>query len=1242
MAVGHDLETFRATLTTLVAEARAVIAAPKAALAGQKPEDFTKDRFLVPFLDALGYDRHCRVLEGKIPSLARTVSWCDYFLLPAPNRRPWCMVEAKSILSPNVWTLNRQQVVDYLKDYQAEVSRQNDREAVPWIILTNFKEFHFLRLHDSEPFWSLGLDDLEANADALFDRLARGEQHRNHLDEYYLEKEHDRLTPRFLADLKVWRLLLANGIREAKPDLNLEWVGRWSQQLLNRMLFTRLLEAYGQEAYNSMLTTFEIWRSLFNALPFSTFLSQNRWKSTWIRYNTELFNEGPLDKLVIAAKWFEPLLRRDAALSGEPAAVAGALFGGRSLYNYDFHTLSHDILGKAYEQFLAHELVEAGDGRVKILENQATRQREGIFYTPDYVVQHIVRLTLQPRVVPCLAAAKLALDEGRFVEARQAAMAILSIRIVDPACGSGSLLIGALRYLADAVEGYNQLARLATLAQQEAGLSAASGQPKPIDDVVERVLVHCIHGVDLDGEAVDLAKLSLWSQLLRAQPGRYGRQGEAHGHLPVLALNLRHGNSLVQSPLDSDEFAEQRTRAAELADAARDLGLPDEERLKSAQDLDGLVASLADQVRSRLPLAQLDDADPAVRARRRPFHWELEFPGVFDVRRPEAERGFDVVVGNPPYFNVDLTWGKGSADAEYLSTYYPDIHTDKTDVLFYFFRRGYDLLRDRGDLGFIVSRAFLQGDKSKKLRAFLASRTTLLHLLDFLGQRVFQAGIATAILHWRKGEAPDGHALDVCAALDLASVRDALVGGEAVTAGAVTFQVLQQGLRSDKWSLSPFQPLFRQIDEGRPSLGSRWRVGQGMQTGENDVFVFGPDSTLASAVPTEFVRRRVSNANLRAFAIEDTGERVLWFDGLTYDALPQAIREHLERFRDRLSERAACIRGNCAWYQFTWPLHEDVHFGAKVVAPYRASAACFAVDESGQWLGLTNTTHVFVPGAPDAAHTLCALLNSLPLEFRYRALGGLGKLTGRGMFEYFENQIADLPIPDFDDPANQPALNALADHSRALHSLFQDRMRVMQAWRDKATGILTRPAVPLARYADLGHAVYGKQIAASSPNAALAGELLSMRVEIQGDVVAVHGLITDPDDDDAPRTWLPVLHLRIKHNALRNLILAHLVFWTEFDETFRRKRALGKGPSVFELALQAVAIPEFDHRDGERNLAIIDNVAAQVAEIAGRSDVDAILADWAARRRAIDDLALSLYGVAEHRATMEAALAVVL
>ncbi|CAA9569477.1 MAG: hypothetical protein AVDCRST_MAG86-1427 [uncultured Truepera sp.] len=132
--------------------------------------------------------------------------------------------------------------------------------------------------------------------------------------------------------------------------------------------------------------------------------------------------------------------------------------------------------------------------------------------------------------------------------------------------------------------------------------SAPTTPPKQISYPHERVLVGCIYGVDLDPQAVGLAKLSLWTQLLRAHPGQYGKRGAPHAQLPALTLNIRSGNSLIDaaSPVPDalTVHADTLTTAAQLARDAKNVDLAAKAR---AELLEALNETTEQLNRSLLP-----------------------------------------------------------------------------------------------------------------------------------------------------------------------------------------------------------------------------------------------------------------------------------------------------------------------------------------------------------------------------------------------------------------------------------------------------------------------------------------------------------------------------------------------------------------------------------------------------------------------------------------------------------------
>jgi hypothetical protein len=256
-----------------------------------------------------------------------------------------------------------------------------------------------------------------------------------------------------------------------------------------------------------------------------------------------------------------------------------------------------------------------------------------------------------------------------------------------------------------------------------------------------------------------------------------------------------------------EKAAQEHLRAIRLL--ITDIQLSERESEYIDQVLKNWSSTEIERLKSELIVTSLEEVIV-----KRPFNWQVEFPHVFDPRLPEDQKGFAAIIGNPPYFSVDATFGRGASELLWLKTIYADIYTDKTDILFYFLRWGYELLKEAGTLSFIVSRAFIQGDKSKNLREFLSQNTKITYLLDFLGHKVFNAGIATCIIQYQKQIPDDESNFVTDYVLDFDKAKSVIPEKIELSAqnGFAKVEVNQENLKSDRWEISPYSHIFSEID----------------------------------------------------------------------------------------------------------------------------------------------------------------------------------------------------------------------------------------------------------------------------------------------------------------------------------------------------------------------------------------------------------------------------------------------
>lgn len=736
----------------------------------------------------------------------------------------------------------------------------------------------------------------------------------------------------FLKEIESWRLALARNLVERNPSLTQRQLNFAVQMTIDRIIFLRMVEDRGIEDYGRLEDLLQ-GCDLYLRLREFYRRADERYNSGLFHFTEERGRPEPPDDLTPSLAIDDDVLR----------CIIRSIYFPHS--PYEFSVLPADILGQVYEQFLGR-VIRLGTGdELTVEEKPEVRKAGGVYYTPTFVVQHIVEQTLGP------------LLEGKKPGPRGGAS---RIRIVDPACGSGSFLIGAYQFLLDWHR--DQYVNDGADKHRNVLYQGPGGQWLLTTPEKRRILVNSIFGVDIDPQAVEVTKLSLLLKVLEGETAQSLVTQLRMFHeraLPDLEGNIKCGNSLI----GPDFFG------------IRQIRLFDEEE----------------------------------NFRINVFDWNAAFPHVMQ------DGGFDAVIGNPPYLNIDETWGKGDERQRYLKRAYSFIYNDKTDILFYFLAKAVQI--GKGEIGFIVSRAFLEAYKADKLRRWLAEQTDVREITDFRNFYVFdRVGITTAIVSLTKGRSI--RSADVYQLEDRGFRPDVLGRQKQKPSVFRRISVDQSLFGSDRWvfAAADAERVIRRIDAVGHRLSDVLFVGKGMETGRNDVFGKLSRNQVEDwglEAGTYYVRAR--NSDIHRYQIKDSGEMLLYVeDFASFEELPTGVQDHLRRHEDQLKGRAAYQRGNCDWWRYTWPLHRDHIHKPKLLCPYLATSNRFAIDDQARFLGLTDTTVIYDNGQPEHLCYILGLLNSRLLTFRFRFIG---KLKGGGVIEYFWNSISQLSIKrvDFSD-----------------------------------------------------------------------------------------------------------------------------------------------------------------------------------------------------------------------------------
>ncbi len=435
-------------------------------------EEMTKKDFILPLFRALGWDVEDSNEVTAEESLLKGA--VDYAFLIDKNYK--FFVEAKPLGSD-------------LKKFAQQAIEYGVNSGNTWVVLTSFESLVVFNCEWKEKEWwknslfSLEVKDYLDSFDKLW-LLSKESTANNALDNYasIISKGVPRtpIDKELLLKFLQYRTKLSKEISK-NSTYSEEEIDEIVQRLLVRLLFIRNCEDRGFETKYKLLSIIKGFKTHKKGLSrFMKLVFEHYDKN----YDSSIFEEMEIDKV----KFDEELL----------AEIIEGLYYTNDGLRYDFNIIPSDVMGRLYEQYLGHILKKTPQ-TAKLKEGKAHRKEQGIYYTPTYIVEYIVRNTLGE------------LLKGKKVDASK-------IRVLDPACGSGSFLVKAFdvlneHYAKDKMYGQKTLTGYSTK---------------------ERILKNNIFGVDLDKQAIEIAQLNL---LLRiAEKGQ---------KLPLLKQNVKIGNSLI-------------------------------------------------------------------------------------------------------------------------------------------------------------------------------------------------------------------------------------------------------------------------------------------------------------------------------------------------------------------------------------------------------------------------------------------------------------------------------------------------------------------------------------------------------------------------------------------------------------------------------------------------------------------------------------------------------------------------
>ena len=877
-------------------------------------EEMTKKDFILPLFRALGWD----VENSSEVTAEETISKkrVDYgFRI---NAIPKFFLEAKPLKAD----LNDRrfigQAIDYAWHKSCTWAVLSDFESVmvfnaEWktedLLQNRFLEIPCAEFLDRfEELWLLsresferGLIDKEAEKWGKKAKLAP-------IDQYLLD------------DFARLRNSLSKNILKYNPDRKLteDELDETVQKLLNRLVFIRKAEDAELEE-RVLEPALREWESSGGKALYVR-LGEIFKKFREI-YDSELFDEALADQVVITNDVLKEV-------------ITGLYKPADKLRRYDFSIIDADVLGNVYEQYLGH-ILKKTKKRADVKESHARRKEQGIYYTPTYIVDYIVRNTL----------GELLKDKKVDVE---------KIRVLDPACGSGSFLIKAFDILNEHYSKHDK-----DYAQTQLD---TSGQETTFKRKA-KILQDNIFGVDLDKQAVEIARLNLLLKI--TEKGR---------RLPLLRQNIKRGNSLI----DDEKVAGDKA-----------------------------------------------------------FKWEREFRDIFN------QGGFDVVIGNPPYINMQTM-----PDLQkYCKIRYPEIFTGQNDILYYFVLRGLSVLKNGGKLGFIVSRYFLESSYATKFRKFILENSAVETIIDFTNFQVFgnEVNVLTSVIILRK-ENESTRKRNIVKLIKLKNwnknglelmnyiiqkQNKKMCSDEFVD----IFEINQSELTEKSWTLSnpKITVIKKKIEKDTILLDKICDIGKGMETGLNEAFVIENKAAADENIEQEVLQNYVKTKDLKRFFPLSRGLKIIYIPEKTDENKIKNALNHLEKWQTQLKQRYDYKNKHCEWYSWGNLRNRELFEKnlEKIITPLYSTSNKFVYDSgkpNQNYYTLTDT-YIIVPNPQCRINLkyILALLNSRLVEFYFK---NTAKLKREGYYEYSGGSLSKIPIKH--DKKSEDKIVPLVDHMLSI------------------------------------------------------------------------------------------------------------------------------------------------------------------------------------------------------------------
>ncbi len=684
-------------------------------------------------------------------------------------------------------------------------------------------------------------------------------------------------------------------------------------------------------------------------------------------------------------------------------------------------------------------------GQVYFGSDRSERKATGSFYTPEYIVDYIVRNTVGEKLSQLqrdflteqkdlLSAVAKAIDQKEqkaltellednlktFIKEK-----VLKLSVLDPAMGSGHFLVNTSNYIANFItEILNEFEIIGTTETSTTYWR-------------RWVVENCAYGVDVNPLAVELAKLSLWIlSMSKEKP------------LSFLNHNLKTGNSLIGARLkdigkypgkgdekqhsifsDSQDFRETVDKA--ISNYAR-ITSTDSASLEVIADKKAWLDEIDDILKpyklvcdmhtsiyfgnqisewKYKELINKEDIDHSHPITPSFFHWELEYLQLF----------FDTkicfcIIGNPP-------WGGelNNNEKTFLIGAFDHVHMRTPETANYFLAKADALSTFGGYIGMILPNNFLFQHEFAKARKYYTEIASFEKAVN-LGDSVFKVTAPSCIVVFHKSENRDLNNRYI----SVADYRD--VKREELPTSLVNshyFTIKSSDILSSPDYIIPVSKssgdIIKRVFQNAPDLIDKLcsEVAAGIGTGGDKIFRISDDEAKLNFIEQDILRPLLVGREIHPYYVPaETGYSIIYSTKKLTDESHPNTMQYLMPHKDKLSQKRETQKGLIPWWSLHWPRYPSLFDAPKIVLRQTADTLCAAIDPFGYYC--LNSIIIVRPQNPNFIKYYVGLLNSRLMRWLYR---NLTQEQGRVFAEVKPINIRKLPIKqiDFSSPTDKQA-----------------------------------------------------------------------------------------------------------------------------------------------------------------------------------------------------------------------------